>query len=63
MRIALSVVGELLGHRVLQRKDVDLALAGLRHVEALDQLEDAQVGALGGDDDERVAAVVGDDLA
>ena len=48
--------------RVLERQDVDLALAGLRDVDALDELEDAQVRALGRDDDERVRAIVGDDL-
>ena len=55
-------LGELGGVRVLQRQDVDLALAGLRDVDAFDQLEDAQVRALGGDDDERVRAIVGHDL-
>ena len=39
---------------VLQRQDVDLALAGLRDVEPLDELEDAQVRALGRDDDEEL---------
>ena len=53
---------ELRRVRVLERQDVDLALARLRHVDALDELEDAQVRALGRDDDERVRAIVGDDL-
>ena len=62
-RISLSVFASSSAVRVLERQDVDLALARLRDVEALDELEDAQVRALGRDDDERVGAIVGDDLA
>ena len=43
---------ELDGVRVLQQQDVDLALARVRDVEPLDELEDAQVRALGADDDD-----------
>ncbi len=51
-------------HRVgvLKRQDVDLPLAGLRHVEPLHQLEDAQVRLLGRHDDDGVRALVGHDL-
>jgi hypothetical protein len=54
--------GQLLRVRVLQRVNVDLPLAGHRHVEPPDQLQHLHVGRLRGHDDQRVGARVGDDL-
>src|SRR5262249_37065282 len=52
---------EVFAARVLERQDMELAVARGLDVEALDELEHAHVVGLGGGDDERVAAVVGDD--
>ena len=60
--ISLSVFVRSTASACWSGEDVDLALARLRHVDPLDDLEHPQVRALGRHDDQRVRAIVGDDL-
>ena len=53
---------QLDGVGVLQGEDVNLTLAALRNVESSNELENPEIRALGRDDDDRVAAFVGQDL-
>src|SRR5207302_5907906 len=54
---------QLVALRVLQAEHVDAAFAAGRHVDTLDELEQAQVVRLGRDDDQLVVALVREDAA
>ena len=54
--------GDVRSRAVLHVVDVNPTLAFERHVELADHLQDAQVCALGRDDDERVGPLVRDDV-